>query len=148
DFLYVANSGSNNISAFLVCDKPSTTCPSPDGTLTPVSGSPFAAGLGPASVAITPSGDFLYVANRQSNQISGFTMNASTGALTAQSPATTSTGANPVCVAVSPDEQHLYAANTGAASISGFAVTESSGLLTPTEAPVTTGAQPSAIVMK
>jgi len=36
NFLYVGNSGSNNVSAFSICDNPSTTCVTqPDGALTP-----------------------------------------------------------------------------------------------------------------
>ena len=52
-FAYVTNSNSNNISAYSV--DPIT------GALTPVAGSPFAAGSEPNSVGIHPSGRFLYV---------------------------------------------------------------------------------------
>ena len=48
------------------------------GTLTPITGSPFAAGLQPASVAVDPSGKFAYVANSSSNDVSAYTINAST----------------------------------------------------------------------
>jgi 6-phosphogluconolactonase (cycloisomerase 2 family) len=46
-FAYVANQGSNNVSAFVING---TT-----GALTPVPGTPFAAGVGPSSVAIASS---------------------------------------------------------------------------------------------
>ncbi|HXO98482.1 MAG TPA: hypothetical protein VN857_17975, partial [Chthoniobacterales bacterium] len=44
-FAYVANDGSDNVSAYSI---------GANGALTPVPGSPFAAGLLPFSVAITP----------------------------------------------------------------------------------------------
>jgi 6-phosphogluconolactonase len=44
-FVYVANSGSNNISAYRIGES---------GALTPVAGSPFPAGDFPASVAVSP----------------------------------------------------------------------------------------------
>src|SRR5690348_15242045 len=53
-FAYVANKGSNNVSAFTI--DPRT------GALTAV-GSPAAAGTSPLSVAVDPTGKFAYVAN-------------------------------------------------------------------------------------
>jgi hypothetical protein len=44
-FAYVTNFGDNNVTAYSI---------GADGALTPVAGSPFAAGIGPSSVAITP----------------------------------------------------------------------------------------------
>jgi hypothetical protein len=59
DFLYVANGGSNNVSAFSI--NPAT------GFLTPVAGSPFATGgsanLGGIALATTPDDNFLIAAN-------------------------------------------------------------------------------------
>jgi hypothetical protein len=51
------------------------------GALTPVSGSPFPAGLGPVSVAMGPRATFAYVANRGSNDVTAYSI-ASNGALT------------------------------------------------------------------
>jgi DNA-binding beta-propeller fold protein YncE len=50
--------------------------------LTPIPGSPFAAGLSPITVTVDPSGQFAYVTNRDSNNISGYTISVSSGALT------------------------------------------------------------------
>ena len=44
-FVYVANFASNNVSGYSIAD---------DGTLTPIPGSPFAAGKNPATIAIGP----------------------------------------------------------------------------------------------
>ena len=86
-FLYVANSGSSNVSGFAVCNQVVTSCSvptSPDGTLTPVAGSPFSAGLGPSAIAVAFSGKFLFVVDRQSNQVSEYKLATGTGELTCE----------------------------------------------------------------
>jgi YVTN family beta-propeller protein len=72
-FVYVANRGSNNVSAYII----NTVT----GMLTEMAGSPFAAGTAPNSVVVDPSGKFVYVVNRDSNNVSAYNMNATTGAL-------------------------------------------------------------------
>ncbi|WP_263368671.1 lactonase family protein [Edaphobacter bradus] len=52
------------------------------GALTQISGSPFSAGSGPASVVLDKSGKYVYVANRTDATISGYSIGA-TGALSA-----------------------------------------------------------------
>src|ERR1700690_4265514 len=53
------------------------------GALTPIPGSPFAAGLGALQrITVSPSGKFLYVTNYGSSDISGYKVNGSTGKLT------------------------------------------------------------------
>ncbi len=143
--LYVANEGSNDVSAFVICETVSPSC-AIAGTPVEVSGSPFAAGLGPVSAAIDPSVNFLYVADMNSNQVSGYHINPSNGELTALSQAP-STGTRPVFVAIHPGGLYLYVANIGSDSISGFKITAKSGVLAPL-APVSTAAQPSAIALK
>src|SRR5437879_873641 len=73
-FLYVANTGSNDISGFSI----NTTT----GALTPVPDSPFATGgsggffLG-ISLAVTPNGKFVYAGNAGSGDISAFSVGSS-----------------------------------------------------------------------
>jgi DNA-binding beta-propeller fold protein YncE len=50
------------------------------GVLTPIAGSPFAAGSAPWSMAVDPSGRFAYVPN-SGNNVSGYTIDSTTGAL-------------------------------------------------------------------
>src|SRR5688500_10674516 len=85
-FLYVANELSDNSSAYEV---------GATGLLTPVPGSPFAAGDRPYSVSITRDGRFLYAVNYTPSTISAYSINASTGALTSLGAATPS-GTNPM----------------------------------------------------
>ncbi len=53
------------------------------GTLKEVSGSPYAVGTGPTGVILDPTGSYVYVANKGSNNISAFTLTATSGKLTA-----------------------------------------------------------------
>ena len=138
-FLYVANAGSNNISAFTIDPMA--------GTLTPVTNSPFSAGLGPTSLGVSIKGKFLYCADKQSNQISSYTIDAVKGSLTPTAPATTSTGVSPVWVAVHPAGIWVYVANQGSANISILQIKTSGALGSPTN-PQVTSAAPAAIALK
>src|SRR6266853_3546027 len=64
-FAYAANLQSNNVSAFRIN--------SGSGTLTPVAGSPFAAGSGPFGLTSDLGGRFVYVTNGNSNNVSSYT---------------------------------------------------------------------------
>jgi 6-phosphogluconolactonase (cycloisomerase 2 family) len=72
-FAYVANGGSNNVSAY--------TINAATGALTPVAGSPFTAGSVPIEVAVDPTGKFAYVSNDGSDNVTAYAINAATGAL-------------------------------------------------------------------
>jgi 6-phosphogluconolactonase len=110
-FLYVANSGSNNISVFSI--------DSGSGALTAVANSPFFVGSVPLNMQLTPSGNFLFVtiASPSSGSVVGFSVNA--GMLT-QASLTPTDGVNPNGLAIDPSGTHLYAANSGSNSISVF----------------------------
>jgi 6-phosphogluconolactonase (cycloisomerase 2 family) len=71
NFLYVALSNSNGVGAF--------SFDASTGALTPVSGSPFAAGKTPLNV--TASSNALYVSNSGDQTISAFSWDSSTGGL-------------------------------------------------------------------
>jgi 6-phosphogluconolactonase (cycloisomerase 2 family) len=128
-FLYVGNAGSNNISVFAACTVVSASCSSPNGLLTPVTGSPFAAGLNPVSLAMTPGGAFLYAADNGSNEISGFKVGQSTGVLSPTTTATFSAGTSPIWIAIPPEGGYVYVANFGEASITAYGINTTNGFL-------------------
>src|SRR5258708_9635896 len=72
-FAYVANNGDNTVSIYTV--NASTGQLRHNGYV--------AAGTGPVSVSVDPSGKFAYVANFSSGNLSAFSLNATPGALTA-----------------------------------------------------------------
>lgn len=71
--VYVANSGSGNISGFSIGS---------GGALAAISGSPFAAGTNPVYIASANSGKLLFVANQGSDAVSAFSVGGG-GALSA-----------------------------------------------------------------
>ncbi len=58
------------------------------GNLKAVLGSPFSGGTSPISIAVHPSGKFVYTANQGGNDISLYTVNSNTGELTEVLPRT------------------------------------------------------------
>jgi 6-phosphogluconolactonase (cycloisomerase 2 family) len=141
NFLYVANSGSNTVSGFAVCDKQSATCPTsgtvPDGSLTSL-GAPIPAGLAPSAMAVTSSGKFLFVVDSGSNQISQYKITTGTGVLVANSP-TTISSTSPVWIAFRAGTttvkatggtiDYLYAANSSLNTVSAFSFDSTVGVL-------------------
>ena len=92
-FVYVANSGTNNVSAYSVNIG--------TGALTALAGgigNPFAAGTTPAGITIAPNAAFVYVANGGSNDVSAYTLDSGTGVLTALAGGT----GNPFAAGTSP----------------------------------------------
>ena len=73
-FLYVANQGTNNVSAFTITNG--------TGQLTAITGSPFSVGTAPVFILAEPAGTYLYVANQTSTNVTGFTYDSTTGKLT------------------------------------------------------------------
>ena len=113
---------------------------------TQVSGSPFATGSGPLSVAFSPGGALLATANRDGNTVSVFSVNSSTGALTQVSGSPFATGTNPFSVAFSPGGGLLAVANVGADTVSVFSVNSSTGALTQVSgSPFATGGGPHSV---
>ena len=77
NFYIVAGNTGNNVGVYQISGSGSAT------TVAAVAGSPFATGGTTANcLAITASGNFLYVGNRISRNVTTFSVNASTGALT------------------------------------------------------------------
>jgi len=163
-FLYVANTGSDNVSAFAICDAIVTSCSNvnaPDGSLTPVSGSPFPAGGGPVAIAFDPAFTFVYVVDKQSYQVSQYSYGTGSGVLSPLSPPAISTGTTPVSIAVrsgatgtnigntlTNPTDYVFVANNGASTISAYTLTTTTGLLNVAGTPFTTFSNPSAVAVK
>ena len=73
----------------------------PDGALTPVSGSPFAAGIMPISVAVDPAAQFIYAGNYTDGTVSAYSI-GSDGALTPVPGSPFAAGTEPISVVVTP----------------------------------------------
>jgi 6-phosphogluconolactonase (cycloisomerase 2 family) len=125
-FAYVANNGSDTVSAY--------TVDAATGTLTSV-GTPVATGNLPFSVTVDPSGKFVYVANNGSDDVSAYTID-STGALTPIICSGTCSGNNfpagtgPQSVSVDPTGKYAYVANFNSNDVSAYTIA-STGALSP-----------------
>ena len=101
------------------------------GVLTQISGSPFPAGQNSHSVVADRTGQFLYVANHDSNNVSAYTIDPSSGALTPITGSPFSAGAGPHAVTVDPTGQFSYVANHLSNDVSAYTIDAASGALTP-----------------
>jgi len=157
--LFVANSGvSNNISIFTACIQATPACTSANGTLQQISGSPVPAnGIGPASVIVDSQLNFVYVVDKQSNEVSQFAYNPANGLLTARSPATTSTGTTPVSGGITSDGNFVIVPDSGGSDLAVFKVdsaTSSTGaaptgrLARASTSSITLSGQPSSVVVR
>ncbi len=114
--LYVANSDSNDLSAFAIDQN--------SGELTTIPGSPFAAGTRPRALALFRS--TLFVANAGSDNLSVYRVDQKSGVPTRSSPASYATGAGPSVMAIESGSGPygtlpiLYVANAGSNDISAF----------------------------
>jgi 6-phosphogluconolactonase (cycloisomerase 2 family) len=92
-----------------------------NSAFTEISGSPFAAGGQPRSLAFDGTGDYLYVANASDNTISGYSVLAS-GSLTPLSGSPfSSVGGQPYALALDQSKKYLIEANlTGSPDVQLF----------------------------
>jgi 6-phosphogluconolactonase (cycloisomerase 2 family) len=156
--LFVSNSGSNNISIFSACIQVSATCggggTAPDGTLTEIpSKSPVAAGVGPATIFVNPTSDFVYAVDRGSSQVSEYQYSPATGVLTPL--ATGSAGASVFSGGVTSNIANntstfnwVVATNNGSSNLSAFQVVATGKLIAPSSNLYAVQGQPSAILLR
>jgi 6-phosphogluconolactonase len=90
------------------------------GALNEVSGSPYAVGTGPTGVLLDPTGSYVYVANKGSNNISAFTLTAASGKLTAVAGSPLSSGGLlPISMVNDNTKQYVAVINSGLNTASG-----------------------------
>lgn len=103
-----------------------------DGGLTPLTGSPFAAGTQPLGIAISPDGTLLATANFGSDDVSLFSVGSDGGLTPVQLSPFGTGGKNPFGVGFAPDGDHLYVVNFGGGpapdSLTTFAVASDNSL--------------------
>jgi 6-phosphogluconolactonase (cycloisomerase 2 family) len=127
-FVFVAN-GTDGVSAN--GDVSAYTINPSNGVLTPVAGSPFAADVGPTAVAVDQTGQYVYVTNNTSSDVTLFDLDSTAGTLTFVRN-TFSVQDAPVSIAVAPSNGFVYVGgfypgNVGA--VSGFTLNPASGAL-------------------
>lgn len=140
DYAYVSNTNSVVVTTLApsTSTPPATpgTCPSDGtvsgfaigstGTLTPVPGSPFAAGTTPTGIAIDPTNRFVYTTDTLQNDVIVFDIETA-GTLAPLPSGPVSTGAFPVGVTVDPRGRYLYVSNYNDSTLSEFSIQQGSG---------------------
>jgi 6-phosphogluconolactonase (cycloisomerase 2 family) len=131
--VYVVNANTSvqagTVSAFtfpVIQNPKGSGCVVSSGTLTPVAGSPFTAGVAPTASASDPTGLFYYVTDSATNQLIAYTI-SSTGALVALENGPFATGTFPDAVTIDPSGKYIYVANYNSNSISAYQITPSTG---------------------
>jgi 6-phosphogluconolactonase len=112
----------------------SQTCTVSNGSGAVVSGAVTSVAIGCVSSAPTPASKparFAYVANRDSNTVSAYTVDAATGALSLMAGPTVATENNPVFVTVDPTGRFAYVANRGSGTVSTYTIDATTGVLSP-----------------
>jgi 6-phosphogluconolactonase len=91
-----------------------------NGTLNEISGSPYATGTGPTGVVLDPTGSYVYVANKGSNNISAFTLTLASGKLVAVSGSPFSSGGQlPIGFVNDNTKTYLAVINSGSNGTTG-----------------------------
>lgn len=121
------------------------------GALTPLSGSPFAAGVKPVSLASDPTSRFVYVTDFAQNQLIAYSI-IDQGVLHPLINGPFKTGNQPVGIQIDPRGLYIYLANELDNSLSAYAIDKATG--TPAAAVNTsgttvnsTGTQPVAVII-
>jgi 6-phosphogluconolactonase len=129
-FLYSSDNAAGGVAGFSI---------NQSGALSAVNGSPFLLPNDPPysslsfvdSLAMHPSGNFLYAPDAQSNTVVGFAIDGTTGGLTALPGSTFPAGTSPQQVVIIPSGGFLYASDLSSpGGIWGFSVNSSTGVLT------------------
>jgi 6-phosphogluconolactonase len=112
-FVYITDEATNQLYGNLVQN---------DGSLVPMTNSPFATGIFPVGVTIDPRGEFLYVANFSSNTVGAYAINVATGTpVGSVGSASTTVDTAPMCVTIEPALGiYLYSANNLASTVSAL----------------------------
>ena len=118
-YVYTANTGSSDVSAFAI---------NFDGSLSTVAGSTFAAGAFTAGIAASNNCEFVVVAAGQGTSVYSID---NTGALHLVPGSPVAAGTGPNGVSIDPTDSFVYIVNAGSANVSAYVFDDVNGQLTP-----------------
>jgi 6-phosphogluconolactonase len=111
-----------------------------NGSLTMLSGTTFnttlgtyqgvPAGVSPSAIAVDPTGKYVYITDKQQNEIFGYQIAGSTtGNLTALVSSPYATGGFPVSIIIDPRGKYVYVANYNSSTVSSYSLNLANGSL-------------------
>ena len=139
-FAYVTNLGDGTVSGYMITPA--------SGVLTPMTGSPFSVGTNPEAITLVTSnefstGEFAYVDNAGSGNVSAFAADPVTGGLTAISGSPVGAGNAPQAIVVEPTGHFAFVPALDSNNVSVYRIDQMTGALTPvTGSPFPTGGAP------
>ena len=108
----------------------------------------YLSGVLASAVAVAPTGNFLYVADKNSNNIIGYSMTGN-GIPTPITSGPYPTGSQPVALTIDPRGKFLYAANYNSNSVTSYVINPGIGSLTATASGTqTTGSGPTCVAIE
>jgi 6-phosphogluconolactonase (cycloisomerase 2 family) len=112
-FVYITDEATNQLFGNLVAN---------NGSLVPMTNSPFATGIFPVGLTIDPRGKFLYVANFSSNTVGAYAIDIASGnPVGSVGSASTSVDTAPTCVTIEPALGiYAYSSNNLASTVSAL----------------------------
>ena len=112
-FVYITDEATNQLFGNLVSN---------NGSLVPMTNSPFATGIFPVGLTIDPRGKFLYVANFSSNTVGAYAIDIASGnPVGSVGSASTSVDTAPTCVTIEPALGiYAYSSNNLASTVSAM----------------------------
>ena len=105
-----------------------------NGALTPIidpttnKAATIAAGVNPSAIISDPTGRFVYVTDKTSNQVIGYHL-LPNGTLQSMTTSPFTTGLRPVAMTIDPRGKYLYTSNYNSNNVSGFAISAADGSL-------------------
>lgn len=142
NFAYISNFAGNDVTLLAVnrgngaLSVPAATSPIPPPTPTNI----FSAGTGPISMAMAPSGTFLFVLNQGSSDISGFAIDPTTGSLSVVNGSPFPSGCSGSSLAMTPKADTLFVTCPVAGTIEALTITGKGVLSAPTQVSGPSGA--------
>ena len=141
-FSFVANSKANTVSVY-------THIRVLSPAIYPINqqGSAFTVGKNPVALAVDPTGKFLVVANKDSNNLSVFSVHFHRGNLKAVKGSPFASGKAPVSVAMHPNGKFVYVLNSGSENITSYGINPINGELSVLPHRINAGKQPVSITL-
>ena len=88
------------------------------------------AGVSPSAMAIDPAGEYVYVTDKQQNEVFGYQIaRTTTGNLTPLVSSPFATGEYPLSIIVDPRDKYVYVANYNSSSVSSYSLNQANGSL-------------------
>jgi len=105
-----------------------------NGDLTPIAGTNalggWNAGVAPSSIAIDPTGKYVYITDKAQNEVFGYAIsNNTTGALTGLTTSPYATGQYPLAITIEPRGKYVYVANYNSSTVSSYSLNLANGSL-------------------